>query len=284
MTPEQEREPKTKTIALPASTPWPMITALGLALMCAGVVTQVAVSVVGLVIALRAAVGWFCEVFPESRHELVRLEALDLSARPIKTSARTVAHLRAGEADHRVYLPEKFHPYSSGIKGGIAGGFVMAVVACTYGLVAYRSIWYPINLLAAAALPAMTAADLDQLRAFNATAFIVALITHGLISMLVGLLFAVMLPMFPSRRAAFIGSLMSPLFWSALTWAMLRLINPALNDRIDWPWFILSQISFGLTTGYIVQHSRMVETMQSWPLAVRAGIEAPGLGPTKEVK
>jgi hypothetical protein len=259
-----------------------MIAALGLTLVCAGLVTQFVVSVVGVVIALRAAAGWFCEVFPESKHQLVPIDVRDLSGQTIKTSARTVAHLRAGEADHRVYIPEKFHPYSAGIRGGIAGGFVMAIVACSYGFVAYRSIWYPINLLAAAALPAMTTADLAQLRAFNATAFIVALITHGLISMLVGLLFAIMLPMFPSRRAAFVGSLMSPIFWSALTWATLRLINPALNNRIDWWWFILSQISFGLTTGYIVQHSRMVETMQSWPLAVRAGIEAPGLGPTKE--
>jgi len=284
MTPDQERKPNPETIELPASTPWPMITALGFTLICAGVVTHIAVSVVGLLIALRGAVGWFRDVFPESKHQLVRVDALDQSARPIRTSARAVAHLRAGEAGHRVRIPEKFHPYSSGLKGGIAGGIVMAVVACTYGLVAYRSIWYPINLLAAAALPAMTTADLAQLRAFNATAFIVALVIHGLISMLIGLLFAVLLPMLPSRRAAFAGSLTSPLFWSALTWATLRLINPALNDRIDWRWFILSQVSFGLTTGYIVQHSRMVETMQSWPLAVRAGIEASGLAPKKDVE
>lgn len=284
MTPELDREPNPETIKLPAPTPWPMITALGLTLICAGVVTHLAVSVVGLVIALRGAVGWFCEVFPEPKHKLVRVDALDLFARTIRASARTVAHLRAGEADHRVYIPEKFHPYSSGIKGGIAGGFVMAVVACVYGLVAYRSIWYPVNLLAAAALPAMTTADLAQLRAFNATAFIVALITHGLLSVLIGLLFAVMLPMLPSRRAAFAGSLISPLFWSLLVWATLRLINPALNARIDWRWFILSQVSFGLTAGYIVQHSRMVETMQSWPLAARAGIEAPGLAAKKEVE
>src|SRR5262249_4439184 len=139
------------------------------------------------------------------------------------------------------------------------------------------SIWYPINLLAAAALPSMAEADLAQLRAFNGTAFVVALISHGLFSILVGLLFAVLLPMLPSRRAAFWGSLASPLLWSALIWATLRLINPALNARIDWLWFIASQVAFGLTTGYVVHHSKMVETMQTWPLAARAGIEAPGV-------
>ena len=182
-----------------------------------------------------------------------------------------------GVAGHRVRIPAEIHPYSSGIKGGILGGIAMAIVACVYGVIAHRSIWYPINLLAAAAVPSLAQADLAQLTAFNGTGFIVGLISHGVFSILVGLLFAVLLPMLPSRRAAFWGSLISPLLWSALIWATLRLINPALNARIDWIWFIASQIAFGMTTGYVVHHSKMVETMQTWPLAARAGIEAPGV-------
>ena len=153
----------------------------------------------------------------------------------------------------------------------------MAIVACAYGLIAYHSVWYPINLLAAAALPSMTNADLAQLKAFDGMAFLIALISHVSISILVGLLFAVLLPMFPSRRAAFWGSLTTPLFWSALVWATLRLINPALDARIDWVWFIASQVAFGLVAGYVVHHTKTVETMQTWPLAARAGLEAPGL-------
>jgi hypothetical protein len=64
----------------------------------------------------------------------------------------------------------------------------------------------------------------------------------------------------------------------------LRLINPALNARIDWIWFIASQVAFGMVTGYIVHHSKMVETMQAWPLAARAGIEAPGVMSEREEK
>ena len=104
-----------------------------------------------------------------------------------------------------------------------------------------------------------------------------ALIIHGIVSLLVGLLFAVLLPMLPSRRAAFWGSLISPLMWTALVWATLRFVNPVLDARIDWLWFIASQIAFGMTTGYVIHHSSTVETMQTWPLAARAGIETPGL-------
>jgi hypothetical protein len=272
--PEHQQSPE--TILMPAPTAWPFVTALGITLLCAGLVTNAAVSVVGLMLALRGAVGWFREVFPVEKHEAVRLRPVEQRAMPTKISPRTVVHLRAGEAGHRVRIPAEIHPYSSGVKGGLVGGVAMALVACAYGLIAYGSIWYPINLLAAAALPSLANADLAQLTAFNGTGFVVAVISHGIISLLVGLLFAVLLPMLPSRRAAFLGSFMAPLLWSALVWASLRLINPALNERIDWLWFIASQVAFGLTTGYVIHHTKTVETMQTWPLAARAGLEAPG--------
>jgi len=281
MAAEQQKEHVPGTLAMPAPTAWPFVTALGITLLCAGLVTHPAVSVVGLVLALRGAVGWFREVLPMEKPEFVRVRPVELRATPTKVSPRTVAHLTAGVAGHRVRIPAQTHPYSSGLKGGLAGGTAMAMVACAYGLVAYRSVWYPINLLAAAALPSLANADLAQLTAFNSTAFVMAVIIHGVMSLLVGLLFAVLLPMLPSRRTAFWSSLFSPLLWSALIWATLRLINPALDARIDWLWFIASQVAFGMTAGYVIHHTETVETMQTWPLAARAGIEAPGLLPGK---
>jgi hypothetical protein len=37
-----------------------------------------------------------------------------------------------------------------------------------------------------------------------------------------------------------------------------------------------------MTAGYVVHRSAKIETMQTWPLAARAGIEVPGLMPEKE--
>ena len=284
MAAEQKHDEVPGNLALPAPTAWPFVTAFGIALLFAGLVTQPVVSAIGLVLALRGAVGWFRDVLPAEQHELIHLRPLGRRARPVMPVPQAVAQLHPGVAGHRVRIPAEIHPYSSGIKGGIVGGIAMAIVACLYGVIAYRSIWYPINLLAAAAVPSLARADLAQLTAFNGTGFIVALISHGVFSILVGLLFAVLLPMLPSRRAAFWGSLVSPILWSALIWATLRLINPALNARIDWIWFIASQVAFGMVTGYIVHHSKMVETMQTWPLAARAGIEAPGVIPERDEK
>lgn len=278
MMPEQESERTEGMIEVPAPTFWPFVTAFGIALLCAGLVTSLAVSVVGFVVVLRGGIGWFRDVLPVPDEELVRIRYPEVPV-PIVRSTRRVDHLQPGSEGHRVNIPVKVHPYSAGLLGGAIGGVGMAIIACLYGLIAQRSLWYPVNLLAAAALPALASAGPEELKAFHLSGLIVALISHGVISSLVGLLYAAILPMMPSRFTAFWGSFLAPILWTALIASTLNIVNPALNARIAWGWFIASQVAFGLITGYVVAHSKTVETAQSWPLAARAGLEAPGLMP-----
>ena len=282
MRPEEHRSESSNTIEVPAPTPWPFVTSFGLALLFAGVVTSLAVSIVGLVVILFGAVGWFRDVLPVPKEELV---AIATTPAPIFVrSTRRVAHLQAGAEGHRVYIPITVHPYSTGLLGGALGGVGMAIIACLYGLIAQGSLWYPVNLLAAAALPSLAEAGPAELKAFHMSGFVVALLSHGIISLLVGLLYAAILPMMPSRFTAFWGSFLAPVLWTALVASTLHLTNPALNAKIAWGWFIASQVAFGLITGFIVAHSKEVETAQSWPLAARAGVEAPGVMPEKEAE
>jgi len=69
----------------------------------------------------------------------------------------------------------------------------------------------------------------------------------------------------------------APLMWSGLIYGILGFVNPVLNQRIDWFWFVLSQIGFGIVAGIIVSLQERVHTRQLLPLIVRAGIEAPGV-------
>jgi hypothetical protein len=279
---EQEQAHKSSMIEVPAPTPWPFVTAFGLALLVAGLVTSLAVSVVGFIVVLSGAIGWFRDVLPVAKEELVQLRDVETPMPMVARTTRRVDHLQPGAEGHRVYIPVKVHPYSAGLFGGVIGGIGMAIIACLYGLIAQGSLWYPVNLLAAAALPSLADAGPAELKAFHMSGFIVALLSHGVISLLVGLLYAAILPMLPSRFTAFWGSFLAPVLWTALIASTLRLINPALNARIAWGWFIASQVAFGLITGYVVAHSKTVETAQSWPLAARAGVEAPGLIPEQE--
>jgi len=269
------------TIELPAPTAWPMVVALGVTLACAGLVTNATVSVVGVILALAGGIGWWHQVLPEEQVEHVPLRPLAARARPIVPSSVGVERFRLGEGEHRARVPVEVQPLSAGIRGGIVGGAAMAVVAVVYGLLFQHSPWYPINLLSAAAMPSMAQADLATLRAFSGTALVVGIVAHGAISVLAGLLYAVILPMLPRRHMLW-GGLVAPLLWTGFLWAVLGVINPALNARVDWSWFIASQVAFGLATGYVVSKAQPIATMQTWRLAARAGVETPGARPGTE--
>jgi len=275
-------ERDSNSILVPAPTAWPFIAALGITLMFTGLVTHAAVSIVGVAVLLRAAVGWWLDVLPEQKEEAVFVSPADQSAAQIPKSALAVDHLTTGVGGHRVRIPVEVHPYWTGLYGGLAGAVAMAVVAMLFGLIAQRSIWYPINLLAAGILPSLAAAPIKQLREFNQAGLIAGSLVHGTISLLVGMLYAISLPMFP-RGASWRSGLVTPLLWSGLVAATLSVINPTLNERIDWVWFVGSQIAFGVAAWWVIAHTAKIETMQSWPLIDRAGIEAPG-GDSEEKK
>ena len=98
-------------------------------------------------------------------------------------------------------------------------------------------------------------ASMDELRAFSGTASSSGLIAHGLVSMLVGLLYAVILPMLPRRHMLW-GGLIAPLLWTGLLWALLGVINPAAQRAHRLDWFIASQIAFGLACGFVVARAQ----------------------------
>lgn len=270
---ENPRENSIETVELPAPTAWPMITALGLTLLFAGLVTNAVVSAVGLVMFIAGLVGWFGEVLPVEHRESVRAEP-EAAIAPVRT---TVAHLEVGEAGHRARLPIEIYPYSAGIKGGIAGGFVMAALAVLHGLALHHSPWYTINILAATALPGLATASTAALSQFNLEWFAVALGIHAIASLLVGLLYGVLLPMLPGYPI-FFGGIVTPPLWTGLLYATLDVINPVLDARIEWRWFLISQIGFGLAAGLVVARSEKITTIQHLPFAMRTGIRTAGFG------
>jgi hypothetical protein len=265
-------------IQMPAPTLWPLVCALGIMLIFFGVAIQTSLlSYAGILILFISAVGWWRVVIPNDEHEACRIDPRKRPS-PIQVGARSVVHLQLGEDRHRVRIPEEIHPYSAGVLGGLIGGAVMAALACTYGLIAHHSIWYPVNLLAGVVIPSIGHATDEQLRNFDAFALGSAFAGHMVISMLVGVLYAVALPMFPKYAALWAGVMM-PLIWSGVVATVLSLVNPTLNEHISWPWFVFCQLGFGLVGGYVIARSTSIRTMQSWSLAERAFVEAPGIAP-----
>ena len=59
-----------RRVEMPAPTAWPIILALGVALLFAGLVTGASVTVLGAILSAAGCVGWFREVLPREKHEL----------------------------------------------------------------------------------------------------------------------------------------------------------------------------------------------------------------------
>jgi hypothetical protein len=76
----------TGTIQLPAPTAWPMVLGVGIALMLAGLVTSLEISLLGLVMVVPAVVGWFVQVLPYRSNRL-----------PNPALQRQTAHRKAPE-------------------------------------------------------------------------------------------------------------------------------------------------------------------------------------------
>jgi len=151
VTPPPAAEPQ--TIEMPAPTAWPLALALGITLTVGGLVTNVIVSAVGAILTLAAALGWWRQVLPEAKHEHVPMRSVAERARPIAPSPLAVGRLDLGEGGHRMRIPVEVQPISAGVRGGIVGGAAMALVALAYGAVYQHSLWYPVNLLSAVAMP-----------------------------------------------------------------------------------------------------------------------------------
>jgi hypothetical protein len=265
-------------IELPAPTAWPFVLASGFTLMFTGLLTSASVTVLGTVLALAGVVGWFREVLPEEHEETVPVAFEEYR---IATERRVVERVPVAPQLVRAWLPLQTYPVSAGIKGGLAGGIAMAMIACAYGLLKVGSLWYPINLLAATVYAVSLKLGPAQLNSFHAGSFAIALVLHGIGSTFVGLLYGAMLPMF-ARRPIVLGGLIGPVLWSGLLYSIMQLLNPMLASRVDWIWFMASQIAFGVVAGIVVMRQERVSTRENVPFAVRAGIEAPGIIPPRE--
>ena len=261
----------TDTVELPAPTAWPIVLAFGVMLVAAGMVTNAAVSVLGAILAVCGYIGWFRDVLPHEKMESVPVADIPLR---VSTSRPQVDSVEFMHRDlHRARLPLEIYPVSAGVKGGLAGGVAMAILAMLYGLVSGHGIWYPINLLSVGFFPDIKTTE--QIASFHGTSLILATMIHLVTSLLVGLLYGVALPMLP-RHPILFGGVIAPVLWSGLLHSVLDVINPVMNQRIDWPWFVISQIAFGIVAGIVVSRQERISTWQPLPLAVREGMEVQG--------
>jgi hypothetical protein len=260
------------TIHLPAPTAWPFLLALGFTLIVTALVTNIWIGALGLVLVIVPGVGWFRAVLPHEKH--VDIE-VDTTIVQIEPSMEGVARIELGNT-HRAQLPLQTFTFASGIKGGIAGGIAMLIPAELYGIIRFHSIWYVVNLLGGAGVGNWVNPTMYQLTHFRLSAFITANVIQGATTLLVGILYGALLPVWP-KRPILLGGIVAPVLWTGLLHSVMGIVNPFLQQKIDWWSFAASQVIFGLVAGYTVTKLGKLERLRQFPFPVRMGLETPGL-------
>jgi hypothetical protein len=240
------------SVEMPRPTAAPVVLALGITLLAAGVALDTAFLVVGAVVVVAGLSIWIAQLLPGRGHVH---ESLAETARPqpVEAGPGGVEHLRPGMPGYRLRLPLEVHPVSAGLKGGIVGGAAMPVPALLWGLLSGHGLWYPVNLLAGMLLPGVERMTVPELERFNPTLMVAALIIHIAMSVVIGLIFGVLLPTLPAvPRPIAWGGLLMPIVWTGASYLAMEVVNPGLPGKVSWPWFLLSQLVFGITMPAVV--------------------------------
>ncbi len=240
-----------QSVEVPAATVAPLVLALGMALLAAGVPLGAGFLAVGAVIAVTGLSLWITQLLPGRGHAHEPLSEPAFRPEPAPGS---VERLREGVPGYRLRLPQDVHPISAGLKGGIVGGAVMPVPALLWGMLSGHGIWYPVNLLAGMVLPGLGQMSVPELEKFHFSLLMVGVFIHVIVSAIIGLIYGVLLPTLPQvPRPIAWGALLAPLFWSGTSYALMGFVNPLLERGVSWPWFFASQFVFGAVVTVVVR-------------------------------
>jgi hypothetical protein len=257
---DPQKPVRLETVEMPQATAWPIVLALGITLLGAGLASSLALSVVGGFLFVFGLGGWVGQLLPGRGHRHDPLVSPLLRPQSVAERPGTVDQLRSGMAGYRFRLPQKVHPISSGIKGGIFGGLVMPIPALAYGFFSGHGIWFPGNLLAGMVVPGISGATESQLEQFQWGSLILAILIHTTFSVTFGLFFGVVSPTLPPLPGGPViaGGVLMPLLWTGLCYGFMGIIDPLLEQHVNWLWFITSQVVYGLVMSIVVINSEKV--------------------------
>jgi hypothetical protein len=238
------------SVEMPQPTIWPMVLALGLLLVALGVATNLTIAISGAALFVFALTGWVYQLLPGRGHFHEPRVAPEHRPQLPAGTVGTVSRLGTDMPGYRLRLPIDMHPVSAGVKGGIVGGMLMPIPAIAYGILSGNGIWYPVNLLAGMVLPLSNDRLLTE---FDLGLLMVGIVIHATMCLVIGLLYGVLMPTLPDiPRPIAWGGLLMPLLWTAVSFSSMSIVNPVMEKKVDWPWFIFSQFLFGVAAAIVV--------------------------------
>ena len=237
--PQPEAPAAPDSVEMPRPTAAPLVLALGITLLAAGVALGTGFLVVGAVVVVAGLSLWIVQLLPGRGHVH---ESLVEPARPRPVTARAgrrgasaAGHARLPPAS-AAGRPSRSPPAS---RAASSAALVMPVPALLWGLLSGHGLWYPVNLLAGMVLPGVGRMTVPELEQFHASLLVVALVIHVVMSVVFGLIYGVLLPTLPAvPRPIAWGGLLMPLLWTGVSYVADAGRQPGAAGRVSWPWFI----------------------------------------------
>ena len=225
--------------------------AFGVTLIFAGLVTSALMSVLGAVLTLAGAVGWFRQVLPAAgARASCPVTAEVVRSRPAGPAIEQVPHAAAGTGPRRRCRSRSIRSRRASRAASPAASRWRSS-PCSTASSSGHGIWYPINLLAAGpAFRPMTSAAARRHSTWPPSSSRSSIHAVDLAARRRALrrdaadAAAAADPPRRPHRAARSGR--------ACSTSALALINPVLAERIDWLWFVVSQVGFGIVAGLVV--------------------------------
>jgi hypothetical protein len=156
-------------------------------------------------------------------------------------------------------LAKQLRPVSAGLLGGAIGGLLMPLPAILWSGATGRGVWYPVNLLAGMVLPGIRDLSTAQLSDFHVSWLAAGMVIHAIMSLGFGALYGMLLARLPPIPGSLAwGGLLFPLPWTGVSYGLMGVVNPVLQERVDWPWFIISQFVFGAVAAVVVDRSEKI--------------------------
>jgi hypothetical protein len=271
-TERSDPHPAGAEVEMPRPTVAPLVLAVGMALLAAGVPLGAGFFVVGAVVLVAGLILWISQFLSGRGHIHEPLTEAARQPRPVTPAPGTVEQLQRGMPGYRLRLPQDVHPISAGIKGGIVASLVMPVPALLWGYFSGHGLLFPINLLAGMLLPGVGKLDVAELEQFHTSLFLAAVVIHFTMSLVLGLIYGVLLPTLPPvPRPIAWGALLAPIVWTGVSYAVIALVSPAVTSKVSWPWFIFSQFVFGITMPAVVLALKRLPAVQAGIVGGLAG-------------
>lgn len=163
-------------------------------------------------------------------------------------------------ADTRGGVSAHIFPVEAGIYGGALGGAAMVIVAIVYGVLSGNGVWYPVNLIAATVIRQWQSAPAETFMQFNPTGLIFGAAIHIIVSVVIGVLFALLLPTLPGRPI-FWAFIVGPVLWYGALIAALPLVNPVMAKYVDLPSFLVAHLVYSLVLGLSLERAPHVDPL-----------------------